>query len=570
MKYSFSMDNPSKQYLDITLEIERVNEESLTVQLPAWRPGRYEIANFAKNIQKFEAFGADGQPVSYHKTTKDQWVIEAADQSVITIKYNYYAAELTAGSTWLDDSQMYVNPVNCCLYVEGRESEECEVTLNVPYPFEVATGLLKKEPLVLMASDFQELADSPFIASGSLQHEDYEIDGCTFHIWFQGEIKPNWAKVQLDFERFTAKQIEAFGDFPVKEFHFLFQITTYLSYHGVEHLTSTVCQLGPSYDVMGDKYVNLLGVASHELYHVWNVKNVRPKAMLPYDFKAENYSELGYVYEGVTTYMGDKFLFSSGVFDEHQYFKEIGEYVERHLHNGGRFIRSVAESSHDTWLDGYVLGAPNRKTSIYTEGCLFSFILDVKLKTSVKSNGGLDEVMKMLYVNFGKQNIGYSKADYIEAANEIAGQDVSKLFSDLLDSAVTYEPELVWALNEIGLKLISADDKSWSKRFGIKGSYKDGKYVVGDVLMNSDADQFNLIRKDIIVAVNGIAVEGDLDKWLDYFGKGQQELGVIRNGKLGAVRIDPDFGKGYKKVTIQKQSACTEVQELNFENWLNK
>jgi len=570
MRYSFSMDNPTKQYLDITLEIEQVNEDSLTVQLPAWRPGRYEIANFAKNIQKFEVVGSDGQKLSYKKSTKDQWVIDATGQSEVTINYNYYAAELNAGSTWLDESQMYVNPVNCCLYAVGREEEQCEIILNVPYPFEVATGLVKKEPLILLASNFQELADSPFIASGSLQHEDYEINGCKFHIWFQGEVKPNWAKVQLDFERFTEKQIQAFGDFPVKEFHFLFQITTYRSYHGVEHLTSTVCQLGPSYDIMGDKYVDLLGVASHELYHVWNVKNIRPKSMLPYDFKGENYSELGYVYEGVTTYMGDKFLYSSGVFDDKQYYKELGEYVERHLHNGGRFIRSVAESSQETWLDGYVLGAPNRKTSIYTEGCLFSFILDVKLKTSAGSNGGLDQVMKMLYVNFGKQEKGYTKADYIEAANEIAGEDVSSVFSDLLENAVTYETELDWALNEIGLELITADDKSWSKRLGLKGSYKDGKYVVADVLMNSDADQFNLIRKDIIVAVNGIAVAGDLDKWLDYFGKGQQELGVIRNGKLGAIQIDPEFSKGYKKVTIQKQSSCSEDQERNFENWLNK
>ncbi len=560
------MKNPESQFLEIQYEIQQVSGEVLTIQLPAWRPGRYEVANFAKNIRGFRVTNGSGEQLSYSKSSKDRWEIITNGAETVFVDYEYYAAELNAGSTWLDSSQMYVNPVNCCFYVPARLQEACELVVKVPYPFEIACGLKKKEGAVFHAESFHELADSPFIASPYLQHEEYEIAGTKFHIWFQGEIKPNWAKIQLDFERFTEKQIEAFGDFPVEEYHFLFQITPYATYHGVEHTTSTVCALGPGYDIMGKKYVDFLGVSSHELYHAWNVKTIRPKAMLPYNYARENYSELGYVYEGVTTYMGDKFLFSSGVFSEEQYFKELAAYVERHFHNGGRFNLSVAESSLDTWLDGYVQGIPNRKTSIYVEGCLFSLIIDVQLRTL--SGKGLDDVMKSLYQS-AKKGRGYTAEDYQQLVVNLAKKDLSYLFEKLLFTSVSYEPELKEALDLLGLTLNVKQDTGWARRLGLKGKYFNGAYQVLDVAQKSDADKAKIIRQDRIVSVNSFEVNDDLDKWLEYFGKEEIELGLLRNGKLGFIRLIPEYDKGFMKYTIARNPNATDEQKRNFEIWKN-
>ena len=136
-----------------------------------------------------------------------------------------------------------------------------------------------------------------------MAEKTYEVDGYNFHLWFNDLLNIQWDKIIQDFEKFTKKQIEDFGEFPVKDFHFLIQTPNYPLYHGVEHLKSTVIALGPKYDVFGVLYSELLGVSSHELYHVWNVKSIHPSKMRPYDFQCENYSKLGYVYEGVTTYM---------------------------------------------------------------------------------------------------------------------------------------------------------------------------------------------------------------------------------------------------------------------------
>ena len=114
MKYTFSYSNPHKHFVDIEFIIDHITTESIEIQLPAWRPGRYELGNFAKNIQQWKAYGTDNSVLKFKKLTKDKWLVQTNGNSEITIKYNYYSNELNAGSTFLDQSQLYVNPVNCC------------------------------------------------------------------------------------------------------------------------------------------------------------------------------------------------------------------------------------------------------------------------------------------------------------------------------------------------------------------------------------------------------------------------------------------------------------------------
>ncbi|NBP75696.1 MAG: M61 family peptidase, partial [Crocinitomicaceae bacterium] len=262
-----------------------------------------------------------------------------------------------------------MNPVNCFLYAEGKEQFPISLELNIPKNYTIASSLVQENNF-LLAENFDELADSPFICSENLEKQTYSVADTNFHIWFNNQLNIPWERVIDDFRSFTKKQIEDFGEFPVSEYHFLIQSLPYLAYHGVEHLKSTVITIGPSHELFEERYDELLGVSSHELYHVWNVKSIRPKDLLPYDYKKENYSELGYIYEGITTYLGDLYLLKSGVFSLENYLKELSKQFQKHFDNPGRFTYSVAQSSYDTWLDGYVPGVPGRKVSIYTEGCL--------------------------------------------------------------------------------------------------------------------------------------------------------------------------------------------------------
>mgnify|MGYP001158532873 FL=1 len=317
--YLFSYTHPHRHFIDIDMTTEARGEEKLYFQLPAWRPGRYELANFSRNVQKWTAYNEKGEQLPHQKVTKDQWQVDTLGAKSVTIAYNYYANQLNAGSTYLDNHQLYVNPVNCCLYVVGRMEEECSIDLELPSDYEIACGLEKTAKHSMKACCFDTLAESPFIASNSLQHDMYEVEGIPFHLWFQGPCTPPFEKLKKDFASFTQEQIDCFGGFPCSDYHFLFQMTPYNSYHGVEHTNSTVIMLGSEKNVFEERYDDLIGISSHELYHTWNIKAIRPAEMLPYDYTKENYSLLGYVSEGVTTYMGDVMLYRSGVFNWEQF-----------------------------------------------------------------------------------------------------------------------------------------------------------------------------------------------------------------------------------------------------------
>src|SRR5690606_27629314 len=198
--------------------------------------------NFAKNIRKFIVFNEQGEQLKSQKISKDCWVIDTSLTNSIVVEYSYYAFELNAGSTYVDDEQLYINPVNCSIYSLDRISEQVDVELFIPDNFEIACGLKFKNNKAT-AVDYHEWVDSPLIASAQLQHCEFDCEGVLFHLWFQGECKVDWDKVIRDFKGYTVKQIEAFGSFPVKEYHYLFQITPYKSYHGVEHQSSTVIAL---------------------------------------------------------------------------------------------------------------------------------------------------------------------------------------------------------------------------------------------------------------------------------------------------------------------------------------
>ncbi|MFL5730016.1 MAG: M61 family peptidase, partial [Cytophagaceae bacterium] len=226
MKYTISYKYPHKHFIDIDLLIEDIHQETVQLQLPAWRPGRYELSNFAKNIQRFEVFNEKGQSLKFKKISRERWEIESQGNTKITVKYNYYAAQMDAGGCWLDENQVYINFIGCMMYVPGREYEACTVKMEVPKDYQIACGLPKKGN-TLMASDFYHLADSPLIASPSLIHKSYKTDKNQFTIWIQGEVNPDWQMILADFKKFTEEQIKVFGEFPEEDYHFLYQILPY-------------------------------------------------------------------------------------------------------------------------------------------------------------------------------------------------------------------------------------------------------------------------------------------------------------------------------------------------------
>ena len=580
MKYIFSYTDPQRHLIDIEFIASNIKGNETTIQLPAWRPGRYELGNFAKNVKQFIAQDEKGNALSFHKVTKDCWKIQTKGIKELHLKYSYYAFDLNAGSTFVDDKQLYVNPVNCCVYIPERMNEACTVELKVPANYQVACSMPSATPHKkredtsykhsLAAKDYHELADSPFIASASIQHNIFFMDGVEFNIWFQGECKPNWAKVINDFFIFINEQFVSMkGPIPTKEYHFLFQVLPHRFHHGVEHLSSTVIALGPSYDVMrGDTFLELLSVSSHELFHSWNIKAIRPAEMFPYDYTKENYSKLGFVCEGVTTYYGDFFLFRSGIYSEFEYFRSMFRHLHAHFDNFGRYNLSVADSSFDTWLDGYMEIVPHRKTSIYSEGCLLALMTDLLIRKYTNNERSLDDVMRHLYAEFAQKDKGYTEADYKATVEKIAGHSFDEFFSNYVYKANSYENALRECIEYIGLQLLTGASKKYYERsYGIKILETLTGTKVVSIYPGSVIEKAGIQSGDELVSINGYPIKNNFGEWARYFGQSEIKLNVSNSGKMRTVSFTPCSDEYFKVYYVQKVANATEAQQKNFTSW---
>jgi predicted metalloprotease with PDZ domain len=535
MKYRIQTKAPQQQYLQITAEFE-VNQAVVTLQFPTWRPGRYELGNFAKNVRSFKVSNELGKPIKFEKTSKDQWQVETTGASKVLVEYEYYSAELNAGSTFLDDKRVYVNPVNCLVYIPGRESEPCSLEIELFQELKYS-GTLPLDGNKIQAKSYHELVDSPFIFCDDVESNHYQYGGVEFKISFVGVQNVPWERVLSDFQKFTKKQFDDFGAFPVNSFHFIVIVTPYPHYHGVEHLASTIIVLGPTPEIFGALYDELLGVSSHELYHVWNVKSIRSVDIYPYDYSRENFSRMGYLCEGITTYLGDYYLMASGIWTPEKYFKEFSQVIQKHLDNAGRFNYSLAESSWDTWLDGYVPGAPSRKVSIYNEGAIFALITDVFIRKNSKSKHSIASLMKRLYEDFYCQSRGVSEADFIRIVSELSEADYNDLFGKLVYQRISFEDELKSALDELGLELFfSANPDPISRLLGIKTVVEQNAHKIASILPDSISDKNGLMLGDRIWSLNGQVVRTDFALWLNYCKNENLVLNMDRAGR--AIQID--------------------------------
>ena len=569
LRYQISYDSPNLHWLDLQLTIEDLAQETTYLQLPAWRPGRYELGNFAKNIRKFEIQDDQGQALAYRKVSKDRWEVDTSGIKTFVVMYDYYAGELNAGSTWLDEEQLYINFVNCMLYVEDRLDEPYQLTLVLPEDYEIAGGLAETEKHVLEAPNFYHLAESPIMASAQLTHWQYEVKGHRFHLWFQGQCRLDKVSTLEKFSAFTEEQIGTMNEFPTKDYHFLYQFLPYRAYHGVEHFNSTVIVLGPDHEIVEDSswYYEFLGVSSHELFHTWNIIRIRPREMMPYDYTRENYFPTGFIAEGVTTYYGDLFLVRSGVFTKEAYFLELNKLFKRHFDNFGRLNHSLIDSSQDLWLDGYTPGVPDRKVSIYVKGALVSLILDLELRLQTDGEHSLDTFMQYLWDFFGKKERGYSMNDLQKLVADLSANQINDYFERFIFGKEPLETKLNELLSGVGCQLERQESAlPTERRFGFRTGIGDDCQKVQKIAPDSPAAQL-LSLDDRILAIDGQAPVGDSLEG-QFAQRTTVQLTVLRQQRIKTLTLETREATYFPVYTIAQRTNATFAEQEAFEAWL--
>ena len=540
------------------------SEENQIVQLSSWRPGRYEMGNFAKNISHVKAFNSSNENIELRKIEKDKWLVSCSADEQITFEYFYCAAELNAGSTYVNSQMLFVNPVNCIPFLPGRTDENYTVEILDSYAH-LSCGL-PHEGTKMFAQNFDELADSPFVASRNIEVLSQEVNGVTFLANIFGITNLNFERFWNDVRIYTQLQLNIFGEFPVSKYRYLLHFTPYFMHHGVEHNTSTVIVMGhgENFD-REEKYNEMLAICSHELFHTWNVKTLRPVEMMPYDFTKENYTQLGYVDEGVTTYYGDLCLRRSGIWNNDLWILSLEKWLNTHHRNYGRYSYSVADSSVDTWLDGYTPGVPWRKVSIYNEGALLSMILDIELIAATNGEKSMDDVMHQMYQLFAKKNIGYSVEDYWKTLVDSGLSNANEFKTNIAERASDYSSYLKKAFDKIGVELIWSPSAIATERlFGFSVDLQMGKSKVTSVCMNSAADMGGLWYGDEILEVDGITVDKNVNFLIE--ATTTTQLLILRNG----VQMELTLHSKPELPIIQQSHISFPENNSLFNYWIGK
>ena len=549
IQYKISCPNPASQFLQIELRFDCQAQERMHLQLPAWRAGRYQIANYAQNLRGFTASNLNGESIPFTKTSKDCWEFLALENTTLVVTYSYWAGKMDAGSAWVDDQQVYVNLVNCCFELLGRSAEAITVQLDLDdYPQRVLT-LKQQEPSTWIAENYQVLADATLLAAKNLHRETYRVGSSQFHAWFHGEIHFDRTGFIDQLKAFTSRMIADFGSFPEPEYQFIFQLLPYPHYHGVEHRRGTVITFGPANSLTeAEAMEELLGISCHELYHAWNVCRIRPEELLPYDFSRETYTQAGLVLEGVTTYFGDLYLLKSGVYDLPTYLRHLEKIVQRESQHFGWKNASIEESSIDLWLDGYVQGVPDRKVNIYSHGALICLCLDVQL---LKEGSSLAQVMNGLWENFGLPFKGYELHDFEKGIADRSAEPkkITQFFDAFVRGRADLFPVLEDCLQELGV--LVRKDETENTVFNVLGIQVNAQQVIKKIHPESTAHR-HLMANDLLLSLD---LKADSLHW---------EVEVARQGRKLNLSFAKEEGNFYPLLVLE-EGLMTALRE----NWLH-
>jgi predicted metalloprotease with PDZ domain len=507
LQYRIEPVDPAAHLFEVRLTVAQPAADGQVFAMPAWIPGSYMIRDYARNVVGIRA-ESDGLDVALTKLDKSRWQAEPVTRS-LTLIAEVYAYDQSVRGAHLDTTHAYFNGPCVFFAVAGQESAACELEILGTY----------------LANDFAELIDHP-VEIGHLSIGEFEVNGIPHGIAIRGLVRVDMGRLCHDLQTLCEQHVSLLGA-PGDMDRYLFLLHAPGSgYGGLEHRwsSSLVCARDslPSRgdDAVDEAYRTFLGLASHEYFHSWNVKRMKPAVFTPYDLSTETHTELLWVFEGVTSYYDDLALVRSGLITERSYLELLGQTITRVARASGRLRQSVAASSFDAWTKFYKqdANASNAIVSYYAKGSLIALALDLKLRTETEGRISLDDVMKRCWERWGETGDGMPEDGFESVAAEVSGIDLGDFFDAtvrgtgelpleqlLLTHGVDYHVRAARGEGDKGGRK-SPESKERKVWLGAKISEVDGRPVFSSVANGGPAEQAGIAPGDQAVALGGLRV----------------------------------------------------------------
>ena len=578
IRYAIVPKNPEAHLFEVTCTVAEPDPAGQRFALPAWIPGSYLVRDFARHIVSIRA-ASGGREIALEKVDKHTWRTAPSARPIV-VTTTVYAWDLSVRGAHLDATHGFFNGTSVFLRVPGREHERCEVEIRRPTgtryrAWRVATALPRDGAPMHgfgrhAAADYDELIDHP-VEMGTFDLVRFDACGIPHEVAITGRHDADLDRLRRDLARLAETQIRFWhgpragrANGPRLPFdRYVFLVTAIgEGYGGLEHRASTalLCSRDdlpePGVEKAGENYRTFLGLASHEYFHTWNVKRLKPASFAPYDLERENYTTLLWAFEGITSYYDDLLLVRSGLISEKEYLEILGRSITNLLRTPGRRVQTVADASFDAWIKYYRPdeNAPNAQVSYYLKGSLVALALDLTLRRTTRGRRSLDDLMRALWARYGAQGVGVPEGAIEALAEELAGASLRGFFDRALRS--TRELLLAAHLADAGLTLNvreaesagdrggkPSDESGTSRRrasLGIRTAADPLGVRVTHVLSASAGERAGIAAGDVIVAVDGLRASGaTLEPRLARRRRGQRvTLHVFRRDELHEIEAE--------------------------------
>ena len=502
--YEVSFSEPQAHYVDVAMEISGLKGAFLDLKMPVWTPGSYLIREFGKNVESFEAINSAGLALNSEKINKNTWRISTQDNSRIKVTYRVYSFEISVRTSFVDESHAFLSPTGIFMYPDGQLNSASTITIN-PYKnwTKISTGLemAGTKANTFTAPDFDVLYDSPF-EIGNQDIFEFEAAGVKHEVAMYGGGNYDKEILKRDMAKIVVEQTKTFGVNPNKRYVFI--VHNFNSGGGgLEHLNSTV--LGASRNSYNTEAGRLrfLGLVSHEYFHLWNVKRLRPIALGPFNYNEENYTTNLWIAEGFTAYYQDIYTNRAGLQSAERYVMNLANSISQVENQPGNRVDPVSQASFDAWIKQYRPNenSANSTISYYSKGALIALIMDLEIINSTAGKSRLDEVMKEMYDEyFVRKSRGYTDAEFKLMVEKIAGKSFDSVYADYIHGVKTIDYNKY--LNYAGLKLIDDAAAGNDAYLGAVTSLKEGKIMVSNISRQSPAWVGGLNVNDEILAMD--------------------------------------------------------------------
>ena len=594
IEYEIGFAQHNLNYITVNATILSTSDQT-ELMMAVWTPGSYLVREFARHIDSFSATDSNGEQLGWKKTKKNRWVVETDGIDSFQISYRLYCNDLSVRTNFVDGEFALINGASTFLTVPQYRDQPHQVRLSLPERWSRSATSLDAAAgkHAYVAANFDELVDSPIVA-GSIEIYPFEAGGVPHQLVNVGDSSAwDGSAVANDLKKMVEAQHELWGVVPYRRYLFINMICG--SGGGLEHDNSTVIMTDTWTYRIKDRYRRWLSLASHEFFHTWNVRRLRPKALMNYDYENETYFPSLWIAEGITSYYQSLMLVRSGLISKQEYLKRLNRDIESVQSRPGRLKQSLRESSFDTWIKFYRPSPNSRDTQIsyYSKGAVVGFLLDTEIQRLTKGEKSLDDVMRVMYKNF--QSTGYEENDFRKVVAKVSGEDLSEFFDRYVDS--THELEFGTVREWFGFRFRDEDEPDQAEDgTDTEASKTDspdaeedeqdeqdeeneqktpwlGFQLNGDKVRriepDSPAENCGLNNGDELLAIDGYRIDGNLSEKIEQLKVGDQlEVLISRRQKLMTKMLVVAAEPESRDWGLKELKAPTEDQQQQLKAWL--